>query len=191
MAINRIGTDPTIPHWAWRLTFPDGSTQEQFTLPEATRAQILELWPEVIAAEPFHPVTSESVPVAPQEQQDFDEVMKRYGLDAEEVALAKQAYRNDPESGKRTYAALRAEFLTDIELRGDAPTRLDKWPEASYRRTCNQCANLDPEGHCRAANALGALRYYRPVRDQARHCEAVQASPGHPARHERSLERLG
>ena len=59
------------------------------------------------------------------------------------------------------------------------------------RRTCNECTNLDPEGHCRAAQALGASRYYRPVQDQPRHCEAFQPSPGQPARHERSLERLG
>ena len=59
------------------------------------------------------------------------------------------------------------------------------------RRTCNECANLDPEGHCLGATALGASRNYRPVRDQPRHCEAFQARPGEPNRHERSLERLG
>ena len=59
------------------------------------------------------------------------------------------------------------------------------------RRICNECANLDPEGHCLGATALGASRNYRPVRDQPRHCEAFQARPGEPNRHERSLERLG
>ena len=58
-------------------------------------------------------------------------------------------------------------------------------------RICNECANLDPEGHCLGATALGASRNYRPVRDQPRHCEAFQARPGEPNWHERSLERLG
>ena len=41
--------DQNLPHCAWRLTYVDGSTQEQFTLPEATHAEILKLGPEVIA----------------------------------------------------------------------------------------------------------------------------------------------
>ena len=53
--------DPNQAHRAERLTYPDGSTKEQFTLPEATHAEILELWPEVTAAEPFDPVKSEDV----------------------------------------------------------------------------------------------------------------------------------
>ena len=67
----------------------------------------------------------------------------------------------------------------------------DAAPDRDTRRTCTECANLSTEGICRAANALGASRYYRPVRDQARHCEAFQARPGEPARPPRSLERLG
>ena len=31
------------------------------------------------------------------------------------------------------------------------------------RRICNECANLDPDGHCLGATALGASRNYRPV----------------------------
>lgn len=52
--------DPTKPHWAWRLTYPDGTTKEQFTLPEATHAEIAKLWPEVIGAEPFNPIKSQA-----------------------------------------------------------------------------------------------------------------------------------
>ncbi len=43
------------------------------------------------------------------------------------------------------------------------------------RRSCNECANLTEQGVCLAAKALGAARYYRPVRDQPRHCAAFLA----------------
>ncbi len=49
--------DPNLPHWAWRLFYADRKTKEIYTLPEATRAEIMQLWPEIIGAEPFERVT--------------------------------------------------------------------------------------------------------------------------------------
>ena len=45
--------DPNLPHRCWLLSFVDGSTREQVTLPPATIVEILKLWPETVAAEPF------------------------------------------------------------------------------------------------------------------------------------------
>ena len=45
--------DPNLPHRSWRLSFVDGSTREQFTLPEASLTEVLALWPGTVAASPF------------------------------------------------------------------------------------------------------------------------------------------
>jgi len=45
--------DPGLPHAAWRLAYPNGSTRQMYTLPPATRAEVHELWPEATWAEPF------------------------------------------------------------------------------------------------------------------------------------------
>ena len=45
--------DPNLPHRSWRLTFADGTTREQSTLPEARLTEVLALWPTAVAAEPF------------------------------------------------------------------------------------------------------------------------------------------
>lgn len=148
-------------HGVWRLTYSDGITKKQFTLPEATHAEIFKLWSEVISAEPFNSVKAGAeVSIAPMDEKVFQAVTQRYQFDAEEIELAKRAYGNDAESGK-TLAALRAEFPTDTEAPAAGDVRLDK------RRTCNECANLDAKGHCLAAKALGASRHYRPVQDRA------------------------
>lgn len=36
----------------------------------------------------------------------FDRVMAHHGFDAEEIEICKQAYQNDPESGRTTYASI-------------------------------------------------------------------------------------
>lgn len=64
------------------------------------------------------------------------------------------------------------------------------------RRTCNEYANLDQQGRCRAAMALGASVRYRPVK-KSRHCEAYQFVRSEPERQQQgagirpSVERLG
>ncbi len=116
--------DPNHPHEAWRLTFADGTTNDIFTSPEATQAEIFALWPKATAALPFigpgEERTSPAHNLTPQEQQNFDKVMQRYGFNAEEIELAKQAYGNDPAAGKRTYAALRAERNPESEAAREA-----------------------------------------------------------------------
>lgn len=47
----------------------------------------------------------------------FDAVMVHYEFDSEEIELAKQAYRNDPHSARRTYAALFREIPADSAWR--------------------------------------------------------------------------
>lgn len=36
----------------------------------------------------------------------FDRVMAHHGFDPAEIEICKQAYRNDPESGRTTYASI-------------------------------------------------------------------------------------
>lgn len=50
--------DPNLPQWAWRLSYADEKTKEIYTLPEATQAEIMQLWSEIVAAEPFELVTN-------------------------------------------------------------------------------------------------------------------------------------
>lgn len=49
------------------------------------------------------------------ERRIFESVMSHLGLEAEEIELCKQAYRNDPEAGRITYAALATEIPLPVE----------------------------------------------------------------------------
>jgi hypothetical protein len=46
------------------------------------------------------------VKISAADKRTFDTVMAHYGLDADEIELAREAYRNDPESARQTYQAL-------------------------------------------------------------------------------------
>ena len=49
------------------------------------------------------------------ERRTFESVMAHHGLDQDEIDLCKQAYRNDPEAGRITYAALATEIPLPVE----------------------------------------------------------------------------
>ena len=49
------------------------------------------------------------------DKRNFETVTKHNGLDADEIELCKTAYRNDPEAGRITYAALSTEIPMPVE----------------------------------------------------------------------------
>lgn len=55
--------------------------------------------------------------ITPIDKRNFETVTKHNGLDAEEIELCKQAYRNDPETARTTYAALATEIPQPVDAR--------------------------------------------------------------------------
>lgn len=48
---------------------------------------------------------------------NFQRVMAHHEFDSDEIEICKQAYRNDPESGKTTYASIAGALPTPVDTR--------------------------------------------------------------------------
>lgn len=53
--------------------------------------------------------------ISQTDKRTFESVMAHRGLDPDEIDLCKTAYRNDPEAGRITYAALATEIPKPVE----------------------------------------------------------------------------
>lgn len=65
------------------------------------------------------------------EKRNFETVTKHHGLDAEEIELCKQAYRDNPEANRIGYAAMAAGLPTPPQAEKHWVTPvLNAWPRA-------------------------------------------------------------
>ncbi len=150
----------TASRW-WLIHYPDRDPLEVTCCPEATHADILERYPDAIAAEPFTPTIRQ--PSAPLTASEEAAILAWLAL-IEETDLA-------------TIAEVIGQCQRDANARdyftGRAAAELPKPdPFPDDRRTCSQCAN--PRGRvCGVATPGGlvsANKGYRPQADTMQRC---------------------
>ncbi len=61
-------------------------------------------------------LTANVVKISQADKRTFDAVMAHYEFDSEEIEFCKVCYRNDPEAGRITYAALATEIPKPVEV---------------------------------------------------------------------------
>lgn len=157
----------------WLIHYPDRDPVEVACCPEATHAEILERYPDAVAAEPFTPTIRR--PSAPLTASQETEIRAWLALieetDPDIIADVIERCRTDAEA--RDYFTGRAA----AEL-----PKPDPFPDD--RRTCGQCANLAPSGLCLAARRgeIDATRTYHPVDHLPRRCEGYAPGADDPDR---------
>lgn len=169
----------TASRW-WRIHYPERHPVEVACLPprggrractpEATHAEILEDYPDAVAAEPFTPLIRQ--PSAPMTAED-ETAIRAWLATIEET---------DP--------AMIAEVLNQCQRDADARDYFTKRaclpkpdPFPDDRRTCDQCANLIAR-RCQAAKRgeIVAGWNYKPIRDLPRRCEGYAPGADDPDR---------
>ncbi len=148
------GEAATASRW-WLIHYPDRDPVEVACCPEATHADILERYPDAVAAEPFTPtIRQASAPLTASEEK----AIRAWLALIEETDLA-------------TIAEVIGQCQRDAEARdyftGRAAAELPKPdPFPDDRRTCTQCRNLRQQACAIAKPERGALvvanRGYRP-----------------------------
>ena len=147
----------------WLIHHVDHNPREVVCYPEATHAEILERYPEAVAAEPFNPMMQ--TPSAPMSA-DEETAIRTW------LALIGEA---DP----ATITDVIAQCQRDADARdyftGRTAAALSKPdPFADDRRTCSQCQNLRGQACIIAKPERGALvvanRGYRPAPDTLQRC---------------------
>ena len=160
------GETATASRW-WLIHYPDRNPVEVAYCYEASHADVLERYPDAIAAEPFTPSIRQ--PSAPMTASEESAILAWLALIEE----------TDP----ATIAEVIVQCQRDADARdyftGRAAAERPK-PEAKPdddRRTCDQCANLIAR-RCQAAKRgeIVASRNYEPIRDLPRRCEGY--APG-------------
>jgi len=161
------GDTATASRW-WLIHYPNRDPVEVACCPEATHAEVLELHPDAIAAEPFTPTIRQ--PSAP--------------MTAEEETALRAWLELIEECDPATIAEVISQCQKDAETRdyftGRAGAELPKPdPFPDDRRTCDQCANLIAR-RCQAAQRgeIVASRNYEPIRDFPRRCEGYAPGAG-------------
>lgn len=154
------GDTATASRW-WLLHYPDRDPVEVACCPEATHADILERYPDAVAAEPFTPAIRQ--PSAPLTASDDMAIRAWLALieETDPAIIADVIGRCQRDADARDY------------FTGRAAAELPKPdPFADDRRTCNQCANLIAR-QCQAAKRgeIVASLNYEPIRDLPRRCE--------------------
>jgi hypothetical protein len=169
----KVGASDTAPaSWWWLLHYPDRDPVEVSCTPPASHAEILERYPDAVAAEPLTPtIRQASAPLTAKE-----ETAIRAWL-----ALIEET---DP----ATIAEVIDQCQLDADARdyftGRAAAELPKPdPFPDDRVTCNQCANLIAH-RCQAAKRgeIVASRNYEPIRDLPRRCEGYAPGADDPDR---------
>ena len=154
-----------LPSRWWLLHHPHCDPLEVACCPEARHAEILELHPHAVAAEPFAPTNRQ--PSAP--------------LAAEEETAIRAWLALIKETDAATIAEVFGRCQRDADARdyfvGRAAAELPK-PEAfpDDRRTCSQCLNLRGRT-CTIAKPGGlvsARQGYQPMRDVLQRCAGYQ-----------------
>jgi hypothetical protein len=159
------GDTVTASSW-WLIHYPDRDPVEVACCPEATHADILERYPDAVAAEPFTPtIRPPSAPLTASEETAIR-------------AWLAMIEETDPAIIAEVIGQCQRDAAARDYFTGWATAELPKpAPLPDDRRTCDQCANLIAR-RCQAAKRgeIVASRNYEPIRDLPRRCEGY--APG-------------
>ena len=161
-----------ITSWHWLLHFADREPLEVYCNPDATHAEILERYPDALAAEPIPERTRRTATQA--EAAELRALVQAVGKaeqwTADEFEWATAAALDDPDGALACYRALVVEHRIILPIDDD-------------RRTCNQCANLIAR-RCQAAKLgeIVANRDCEPIRDLPGRCEGYAPGADDPDR---------
>lgn len=150
----------------WLLHFTDREPLEVYCNPDATHAEILERYPDALAAEPL-PERTRREPTdaeAKELRALVQAVGNLEGWTTAEIEEATAAALADPDGALTCYRDIAADLGVIL------------WSEDD-RRSCQQCANLAGR-RCLSAwrGEIVASRDYEPIRDLPRRCEGY--TPG-------------
>ena len=163
------GDTATASRW-WLIHYPDRDPLEVACCSEATHAEILDSYPDAVAAEPFTPTIRQ--PSAPLTASEESAIRAWLALieETDPATIAEVIGQCQRDADARDYFAGRAAADNLQKNRADAAFDDD-------RRTCDQCANLIAR-RCTAAKRgeIVASRNYEPIRDLPRRCEGY--APG-------------
>jgi hypothetical protein len=164
--------------WRWRLHFPDRNPLIVSCSPEAKHAEILEQYPDAVAAEPVTPARLSSAPMPASEEQSIREWLAAIGeTDSAIIDETLEKCRQDADA--------RAYFVGRVkqEPPGNVPFDVEAFEERAAlcefdgglsrdeaeavawneddRRRCVHCLNLAENGICLAASLGGQVRARR------------------------------
>jgi len=158
----------TASRW-WLIHYPDRDPLEVTCCPEATHADILERYPDAIAAEPFTPTIRQ--PSAPLTASEEAAILAWLALieETDLATIAEVIGQCQRDANARAYFAGRTISETQDEL-PVGRNRLD----TDDRRTCRQCLNLRGRVCSIAKPERGALvvanQGYQPAPDTLQRC---------------------
>ena len=143
----------------WKLHCADGTEKEIGRFPDSTRAEVLALYPDAVAAEPFVPVIRRpSTPLTAVEELAIRQWLAQIGeTDPLTIAEAIDRCRREADS-RETFLRVAYAALPPPDLSDD-------------RRLCLQCRNLSG-ARCLAWRQIGAGPRYEPFLDQKLRCVA-------------------
>jgi hypothetical protein len=145
----------------WLLHFANSESLDVYFNPDAAHAEILERYPDALAAEPI-PERTRRTPTeaeAAKLRMLVQVIGKAEKCTADEIEWAMAGALADPDGALAHYRTLAVEHRFTLPLDDD-------------RRTCNQCTNL-AKLRCLAAwrGEIVANRNYTPIRHIPRRCE--------------------
>lgn len=169
----KVGTGgtATASRW-WLIHFPDRDPLEVACCPEATHAEILESYPDAVAAEPFTPSIRQ--PSAPLTASEESAIRAWLALieETDPATIAEVVGQCQRDADARAYFTARAANELPKQAADD-----------DDRRTCRQCRNLSVTGACSVAKPGGlvsANRGYRPPADTPQRCNGFLSLPTDP-----------
>ena len=158
------GDTATASRW-WLIHYPDLDPLEVACCPEATHAEVLEIYPDAVAAEPFTPSIRQ--PSAPLTAEEETAILEWLALikETDPATITEVIGQCQRDADARDYFTRRA-AADNLQKIGGNPVDDDD------RRTCSQCANLIFK-RCQAAKRgeIVASRNYEPIPDLPRRCE--------------------
>ena len=150
--------DGELSRW-WKLHSADGTEKEIGRFPDATRAEVLALYPDAVAAEPFVPVIRRPAELlSAVEELAIRQWLAQIG-ETDPLTITEAIERC------RREADARETFLRVALAALPAPDSSDD------RRLCLQCRNLSG-ARCLAYKQIGAGSRYEPFLDQKLRCVA-------------------
>ncbi|MDP2826696.1 MAG: hypothetical protein Q8O52_28910 [Sulfuritalea sp.] len=167
----KVGAGDTATASCWLLHYPERDPVEVACCPEATHAEILERYPDAVAAEPVTPNTRRpSAPMADAEEQAVLAWLELIG-----------------ETDRATIAEVLNQCRQDVDamnyFTGRAAAELPKPdPFPDDRRSCLDCLNLR-EGVCtitKPGDLVSARKGYMPVLDMPIRCTGYSPGAGDP-----------
>ena len=161
------GDTATASRW-WLIHFLDSDPVEVACCSEPTHADILERYPDAIAAEPFTPsIRQPSAPLAASEETAIRAWLELIE-EAEPATIAGVIDQCQMDADARDYFTGRAGF------KNEAPIQVDRIEQDDDRRTCWHCLNLRGRACNIAKPERGALVVanvgYRPQPDTRHRC---------------------